>query len=194
MTNLLNSAQSSEFAAPINFAGVSLDGAQAYSVIAAVTVTTPSPGTFTAVAATDVCTRTGHGMATGLKVQVSNSGGALPGGLSGATDYFVIVLDANTFKLATTLVNAQAGTAIDLTTNGTGTQTITPTALAGASVKLQGSNDDLTYVDLPSTSNNITVTASFIWSVSLPGYRYVRSVYSLTAGELSVVQSTLVKG
>jgi len=35
-----------------------------------------APGTFTAVATTDICTLTSHGFRTGLKVRVSNSGGA----------------------------------------------------------------------------------------------------------------------
>jgi hypothetical protein len=87
---------------------------------------------FTAVAATDVCTAAAHGMSTGDAFQVSNSGGGLPGGLSAATTYWAIVLDANTFKVATSRANALAGTAIDITTNGTGTQTATTVATAGA--------------------------------------------------------------
>lgn len=46
--------------------------------------------------------------------------GVLPTGLSAATTYWVIYVDDNTFKLATTRANALAGTAIDITTNGGG--------------------------------------------------------------------------
>lgn len=85
--------------------------------------------TFTAVGATDVMTNAGHGYLTGDgPVQVSNVGGALPAGLSALTDYWVIKLDANTFKLAASLSLAMAGTPIDITTNGTGTQTLGDTA------------------------------------------------------------------
>jgi len=81
--------------------------------------------TFTADSTTDHLTATAHGLNTGDgPVQVSNSGGGLPGGLATSTNYWVIKIDANTFELATSLANALAGTQIDITTNGTGTQTV----------------------------------------------------------------------
>ena len=82
-----------------------------------------APKTFTE-ATTDICTCAGHGYNTGDRVQVSNSGGGLPTGLSAATTYFIIRLTADTFSLATTDALATAGTAIDITGAGTGTQTI----------------------------------------------------------------------
>ncbi len=85
--------------------------------------TTPVSKTFTGEADDDTLTATSHGWSTGDLVRVSNSGGALPSGLSAATDYFVIRTATNTFKLASTRANALAGTQIDLTTDGTGTQT-----------------------------------------------------------------------
>jgi hypothetical protein len=86
--------------------------------------------TFTADSTTDRLNRTAHGLKTGDgPVRTSNSGGALPTGLAAATDYFVIWDtttgdDADHFRLATSLANALAGTAIDITSNGTGTQTL----------------------------------------------------------------------
>lgn len=68
---------------------------------------------------------------TGMKVQATTTGG-LPAGLALATDYFVIRLSATTIKLATTLANAVAGTAIDITSQGTGTHTLTHTLTARA--------------------------------------------------------------
>lgn len=84
---------------------------------------TAAGSTFTA-ATTDICTDAAHGFLTGSAVRVSNSGGALPTGLSAATTYYVIKLDADTFKLATSRANAVAGTAIDISGTGSGTQTI----------------------------------------------------------------------
>lgn len=80
---------------------------------------------FTADSTTDILTAVG-GTAppTGTAIQVSNSGGALPTGLAASTNYFVINLSATTFKLATTITNANAGTAIDITGNGSGTNTV----------------------------------------------------------------------
>lgn len=80
--------------------------------------------TFTADATTDIMT-TSSTTKTGTAVTVSNSGGALPTGLSAATVYWTIKISATTFKLASTLANAFAGTAINITDNGTGTQTVT---------------------------------------------------------------------
>lgn len=180
--------------------------AKTLNVLAAITNSAPAAGTFTAVAASDICTKVAHLFLTGLKVQVSNSGGALPTGLSAATDYFVIKIDADTFYLATSLVNALAGTRIDITGAGTGTQTVTPTALAGASVKLQGCLDDAisassVFTDVPifasgdtSKSQAITATANLSISDIDPSYCWVRAYYTLTAGQLSVAQTTVIKG
>lgn len=89
-----------------------------------------TPFTFTADSTTDKLTKTTHGLETGDgAVSVSNAGGGLPAPLTAGTIYYVIKFDANTFYLATSLANAYAGTHIDITTNGTGTQTLT----AGAS-------------------------------------------------------------
>jgi hypothetical protein len=71
---------------------------------------------FTADSTTDVITKNSHGLLSGDKIMVFNSAGALPGGLSEYTTYFVRDVTTNTFKLAAT----SAGAAIDLTTNGTG--------------------------------------------------------------------------
>jgi len=82
--------------------------------------------TFTADSTTDQLTKTAHGLETGDgPVRTSNSGGALPGGLTAGTDYWVIKVDANNLKLAISSdSNAFAGIAIDITSNGTGTQTL----------------------------------------------------------------------
>ena len=73
--------------------------------------------------ATEVITIPNHNFAhSGFKIRLTTSG-TLPGGLSVDTDYFVIVLDANNFKLATSLANALAGTNINLTTTGSGVHT-----------------------------------------------------------------------
>jgi hypothetical protein len=88
-----------------------------------------TPFTFTAANATEIFTAAAHGLNTGDgPVRVSNSGGALPTGLAAGTDYWVIKIDANTFFLATSLANALAGTNLLISTDGTGTQTLTPQA------------------------------------------------------------------
>jgi hypothetical protein len=79
--------------------------------------------TFTANAATDLLTHTNINLMPFTTVQVSTTT-TLPAGLSAATNYFVIKESDTTCKLATSYANAVAGTAIDITSAGTGTHTI----------------------------------------------------------------------
>lgn len=160
----------------------------AFSVVAKLTVTTATAGTFTC-AVTDICTKTAHGFYTGLKVALTTSN-TLPAGLTVA-DWYVIRIDADTFYLASSQALAIAGTQQDITTTGTGTHTITPYALAGASVKLQGSNDGTNYADLPikatgdaTKSGSVTVTANFYLSENQNNVNYIRTFYTLTAGQI----------
>lgn len=74
-------------------------------------------------ATTNVVT-TAQDVPTGIRVQFTNSGGALPAELSAGVPYWTVRQSATTSRLATSLANALAGTPlIDLTTAGTGTTT-----------------------------------------------------------------------
>jgi hypothetical protein len=66
---------------------------------------------------TNIITVATPAVATGTEAIYSNSGTVI-GGLISGTKYFVIKVDATHIKVATTKVNALAGTAIDLTTKG----------------------------------------------------------------------------
>ena len=66
-------------------------------------------------------TFTGHTLTTGKAVLYNTNGGTAIGGLVNNTVYYVIKVDANTIKLATSFANAQAGTAKDITALGVGT-------------------------------------------------------------------------
>lgn len=79
--------------------------------------------TFTADASTDICTHTNINLMPYTRVQLTTTT-TLPGGLSLATDYYVIKVTDTTIKLATSYANAVAGTAINITDAGTGTHTI----------------------------------------------------------------------
>lgn len=86
--------------------------------------------TFTADSSTDGATSSAHGMTNGDgPYQTSNSGGALPGNLTPGTNYWVNVVDANTYRFSTSRANALANTYIDLSSNGTGTQTLLRTLI-----------------------------------------------------------------
>lgn len=72
---------------------------------------------------TDAITVPGHGLDNGYGPVTLANPGALPTGLSAATDYWLIVVDDNTLKIASSRANALAGTAINITTQGSGTNT-----------------------------------------------------------------------
>lgn len=139
-------------------------------------------------------TSTAHGFYTGQKGQFTTSS-ALPGGLSTSTDYFIIKIDANTYAVASSLVNANAGTAINLTTQGTGNHTFTPTAIAGGTIKGQRSNDAVVWyddTDLP--SQTISADGGFMFTKVDCGYAYVRLAMALTAGEVDIDATLSAKG
>jgi len=84
--------------------------------------------TFTADAGADILTVTSS-YATGSAVQLT-SDDTLPGGLSADTTYYAIRISDTQIQLAASLTDARAGIPVDLTSAGTGSQTITQTALA----------------------------------------------------------------
>jgi hypothetical protein len=62
-----------------------------------------------------------HGYSTGDVVIYDKNGGTIVTGLTNYTVYFVISVNANTIKIATSAGNATLGTAVDLTVLGSGT-------------------------------------------------------------------------
>ena len=91
-----------------------------YSLGQQVNDDTTNDKVFTANSGTDVLTSTAHGYAANARVVPRNVGGDLPGGLVAATGYYVRDVTTDTFKLAATL----GGVAIDITSSGTGTQSV----------------------------------------------------------------------
>lgn len=146
----------------------------------------------------DKITITAHGYYTGRKVAATTTG-TLPAGLS-ATNYYVIKVNANTIQLASSMANAVAGIAVDITAAaGGGTHTLTPAAISTASWKLQGSFDDSTWFDIPasdlqSMSGNITATGSAFTHHDTPTYCYIRVAFTAaTAGQFDYVVTVLSK-
>lgn len=87
--------------------------------------------TFAAAAvtvATDIITLTStRSLPTGTPVVLTNSGGSVPTGLVAVTTYYVIQVTPTTYQLAANAANAKAGVQIDITAQGSGTNTLTKT-------------------------------------------------------------------
>lgn len=166
-----------------------------YALQAIYSVSSPGVKTFADAdvnTTNDTITEASHGYKTGLKVALTNSGGALPTGLS-ATDYYVIRVDDNTIKLASSQANALAGTAVNITAaSGGGTHTLTPASLAGGTIKLQasalpspGSSASSTdWIDVASSSQSISASGSYLWNVADAKYLWVRVHATMTAGQI----------
>lgn len=84
-----------------------------YYLTSTVTMTIATPG---------VVTWTGHGLVSGMQLQLTTTG-ALPTGLSASTTYWVNVVNANTFNLSTSIANLQAGTFIATSGSQSGVHT-----------------------------------------------------------------------
>jgi len=103
---------------------------------------------FTAVNATDIMTSVAHGMANDTPVYVQSTL-TLPTGLIANTIYYVINTATDTFQLSTSV----GGSAIDYSTDGTGTlyvfrvtpawEDLSPTFTAGAEFGFSAYNDEL---------------------------------------------------
>lgn len=100
-----------------------------------------SSQTFTVtIAAPGVFTKATHGFSNGERIRLATSG-ALPTGLDVTTDYFVTIIDANTFKVSTTRANYLVGTFVTTTGSQSGTHTYTQS--------LYGLGDGSTTFNLP---------------------------------------------
>lgn len=117
-------------------------------------------------------------LVTGRKIQLTTTG-ALPTGLALATDYYVIVVDSTHIKLASSLANAVAGTAIDITGAGSGTNTATGTLSARALGDHGGEESHAnTIAEMPSHDHDIYAQIAGSGQTRTAGTRYVNSNFN----------------
>ena len=83
----------------------------------------------------DTITINNHRFLTGSRVTYTNGGGGNIGGLTNDTAFFAIKVDHNTIQLATSASNANSGTAINLTTLGSGVSHTLSVAFDGVNTK-----------------------------------------------------------
>lgn len=119
----------------------------------------------------------GHGLVQGQKIRFTNSGGGLPSGISAGVDYWVIYINSTTFKVASTPFAATAGTPVNLTTDGTGTQTAVIQYVQAFQAK---SRDEV--VEMQSAgglyANDFSATNGFVPFFFIEGHKlYISSLY-----------------
>jgi len=122
--------------------------------------------TVTAANATETFTAVAHGMTTGDgPYRLTNSGGGLPAGTAVDTNYWIIVLTADTFQLAATKADALALTEILITTDGTGTHTL-------------------------ARDNNDTIIAQLVQALNAVVGKNYTAVHTVGAGETDTIVIT----
>ncbi len=134
-----------------------------------------------------------HGYPTGLVGELTSTG-TLPGGLSTSTSYYIISVDANTISFADTYDHALAGTAINITNQGTdgATNTFTPDAITGGEITFQKSNDAVNWSDI-AAGTAITVDAAVWLDVTAYSYAWVRASLEIDSGSFTVDLKLLIK-
>lgn len=119
--------------------------------------------------ATDTLTSVAHGLNTGdgfLAIFTPDAAGVIPAGLAAVTSYWLIRTGADTFKLATSSVNAFLGTAIDITTAGAGALYLMQglpyrvPMLAAVGAEVKSANDNAAWAAIVDLWNVLTAQAS----------------------------------
>jgi len=136
--------------------------------------------------ADDTFQKASHGFTTGMRVVISTpAAGAMPTatGLYGGTTYYAIKMTDSLYKLATSTMNAVAGTALDITAlNGGSTLSVFPVALtlAGSNgISWMASNDGNNWSALSTTSiSTVTYSAAGnqLTDFGTNNYRYIKAV------------------
>ena len=158
--------------------GATYNGSAPTVTVAAPTIRTIA--TSMVSTANETITQTAHGMRTGTKLTYQDGSGTALAGLSDNTAYYVIYNTADTVKLASSLSNANAGTAINLTGTGnnaqtfqgdtaTATATVTTGAVTSVAVATVGSDyqsDPVVTVAAPTGSGSLDLTSSSVLIVA----------------------------
>lgn len=109
-------------------------------------------GTATFDNTTDIITSNAHGLSNGDVVQFTNSGGALPTGISALTNYYIINVTTNTFQVA---ASSGVTSPVNFTTDGTGTNSFN---LKGKKIECEEFAHLVVSVN---TANNAALTMKF---------------------------------
>ena len=127
--------------------------------IASFTLTFDATDTDVVSISGDTLTFNNHRFVNLQRVTYTDGGGTAIGGLTDETAYFIIKVDQNTIKLATSSSNAAAGTAIDLTSGAAGgSHTL--------NVKFDGVNTKFKATHSNGTKSNISRAAQLSLSVN----------------------------
>lgn len=150
--------------------------------------------------AADTLTLTAHGLLTADGPVRFTSTGTLPAGIALATDYWIIRIDADTIKLASTFGNVLDLVAIDITDAGTGTHTLSDTAdtvRAGQEIAHRARGGRMISLQMQAFSDaaggasmSVALLERVLASVVLPTPHAILRVANLGVSQVATIQST----
>ena len=115
--------------------GQSIVGGKIFKSISSI-VPSVTSSVFTANNATEIFTISNHGFSTGDKITYSNGGGIDIAGLTNNNDYYAIVVDDDTFKIANSLSDANSSINVAISSNGNINQIFTRNNIGSGSVDI----------------------------------------------------------
>ena len=127
--------------------------------IASFTLTFDATDTSVVSISGDTLTFNKHRFVNLQRVTYTDGGGTAIGGLTDETAYFIIKVDQNTIKLATSSSNASAGTAINLTSGAAGGSHTLKIAFDGVNTKFKATHSN-------GTKSNISRAAQLSLSIN----------------------------
>ena len=127
--------------------------------IASFTLTFDATDTSVVSISGDTLTFRNHRFVNLQRVTYTDGGGTAIGGLTDGTAYFIIKVDQNTIKLATSSSNASAGTAINLTSGAAGGSHTLKIAFDGVNTKFKATHSN-------GTKSNISRAAQLSLSIN----------------------------
>lgn len=146
-----------------------------------------STATFTADAGTDEFTSSAHGLSNGQRVLLTTSG-TLPGGVTTLTQYYVVNSATNTFKVAAT----SGGTAINITSTGSGTHTWTRcySRCVVESLGTQGSAPGTVRVEMYRDEINLLTAGEWNWAALVVMPSRANRAYEVARGTFDVTDNS----
>lgn len=180
--------------ASYNSSAVKIDSCHTLAIQSSYTVaSTKSFLTAAVTVATSRITIPSHGFVTGIACTLTTDGADLPAPLAVLTTYYVIKIDASTIKLATSLNNANAGTAITLSDAGTAASTLNVVITAATvALSIEQSLDSSTWFSM-SDAVAITSSANSLLYRADSASKYVRLVAVVSGGQANLTSRILAK-
>ena len=119
------------------------------------------------------------------KIEISTDGGSIPTGLSASTTYYLIIVDVDNYQvmLAASKADAQAGTEIDFSSNGSKLSlTLDPNALYTVNGEVEyGLSDPSAYVLNSSDGKPVGLSSTFTLDIDLDSFNASDAFYAMVA-------------